>query len=207
MNGERGIDLNTDFQRSNVYTTITEEKTSLLKNNKTNEFVFVDYPLKKDGFSNYHLYLCYPERDNVLGQNNYSIQGYWSISSGNSPVIFRPEVHSSKFKRILASTQFLQGADSHWDNIDLTKFPDLKEFAGLEKQKNDVYEICNSLLEVYAKMQGDLSYVMVQPLYSSIDFEELGEITDVNYKTDINNFIAVFPAVAYNKASLNSQLY
>jgi hypothetical protein len=60
-------------------------------------------------------------------------------------------------------------------------------------------------------MQGKLSHVMVQPLYGNYpnlivdDIEYDSELVD--YKLDSDNFIAVFPSKAYNKASLVDQIY
>lgn len=216
MNGERGIDLNTDFQRANLCVTITEEKTSLLRNNETKEFLFIEDPTIKEGYTNYHLHILFPERDKTTGKKNDSITGRWSIERFQSPkciidgfaglyykpVMFNPEIHSSFCRRILASTARLNN-DPEWDKTTFIKTnDDVRIIYGY------VCNICSSLVEIFAKMQGELSYVMVQPLYSLNEHIIKGKrVITVRYKKDIDNFIAVFPAVAYNKARLKNQLY
>lgn len=214
MNGEKGIDYNTDFQRSYVNITIADEKTSLLMNNESKEFLFLESPTIKEGYTNYHLHILYPEIDYATGKKNASVKGSWSLLESTNrgennflgthqkTFIFDPDIHSIHCKRILASTQNLKGTNSNLITIDFNKHPNLDN-----TKKKDVYNICNSFVEKYAKMQGELSYVMVQPLCSTFNLGSLGEHTSVEYKTDINDFIALFPAVAYNKASLENQIY
>lgn len=216
MNSERGIDLNTDLQRAYVVVTITDEKTSLLQNKTTNEFIFVEEPSFYEEFINYHLHILYPDRDFHTGKRGFAIKNCWAIESLQSrewrdgeyvgphvkPVIYNPEVHSEYCNRILASTENLMGINS--DYIDFEIYP-----AWDNTKIKDVYNICNTLVEAYAKMKGEMKYVMVQPFYSlhSDIVVDNKPYTSVEYKKDENEFIAVFPAIAYNKACLINQLY
>jgi len=195
MNSERGIDGNTDFQRSYVIITDTDKKSSLLKNKETNELVFSEIPIVKEGYSNFHLHLLFPVKDQHTGKNNSSINGHWSIESlviskwrneqkvgpYLKPVLFNSEIHSSNCSRILASTANLKYVD----------------------------KICNSLIEAYVTTQGKLKYVMVQPFYDLYpDLLVDGEsYNSVSYKKDFDGYIAIFPAIAYNKARLENQWY
>jgi hypothetical protein len=197
-----GVDFNTNFQRSFVCATTTEEKTCLLKHNETKEFIFNEIPLNKEGYTNYHLHICFPDRDSHIGRENNCSEGQWSISPENEAVIFDPKIHSILNNRVLASTQMLMGNNPDWDDTDFTKYPEFDR-----TKSKDVYNICNSLIEAFANTNGKLEYVMVQPFYSSHGSGVSQSITHVKYKKDINNFIAVFPAIAYNYAGLKSQVY
>jgi hypothetical protein len=96
----------------------------------------------------------------------------------------------------------LMGTNPDWDDTDFTKHPEFDR-----TKSKDVYNICNSLIEAFASTNGKLEYVMVQPFYSYHSSGVSQGITHVKYKKDINNFIAVFPAIAYNYAGLKSQMY
>ena len=218
MNGERGTDPRTDFQRANIVITITNEKTSLLQNNKTKDFLFLEVPAEIEDHTNYQLHILFPDKDSTTGSRGLAINGYWAIESLQSrkwrdgefigpyikPIVFNSKIHSQYCYRILASTENLMGVNTEWVNTDFEKYPKLDK-----TKRKDVYNICNSLLEEYAKLQGKLKYVMVHPFYSShsdIIVDGKPHIS-VKYKKDENNFIAVFPAIAYNKVRLINQIY
>lgn len=218
MNGERGIDASTDFQRSYVVSTLTNEKTSLLQNQNTKEILFLDNPSIVEGHVNLHLHLLYPDRDSHTKRRGFAIKDNWAIESLDSrvwreggcvgphlkPIIFNPEIHSKYCNRILASTENLLGVNSDWDTTNYDEYPEW------DKTKiKDVYNICNSLVEEFVRLKGKLEYVMVHPLYGShSDIVVDGEpYISVEYKKDENDFIAVFPAISYNKANLINQIY
>lgn len=218
MNGERGTDPRTDFQRANIVITITNEKTSLLQNNKTKNFLFLEVPAEIEDHTNYHLHILFPDKDSTTGKRGFAINGCWAIESLQSrkwsdgefvgpylkPVVFNSKVHSKYCNRILASTENLMGHNSEWDIANIEQYPELDN-----TKIKDVYSICSSLVEEYVKFQGKLEYVMVHPFYGShSDIIVDGEpYISVEYKKDENDFIAVFPAIAYNKAKLINQLY
>lgn len=218
MNNEKGVDLNTDFQRSFLVISVTDEASSLLKNIESNKFHFSETKIIEEGFINFHLHLLYPQRDTHKGELNTSVKGKWSIEYPEwpnlknepiigtrlKPVIFDPEIHSSACIRILASTANLMGTNSNFQNDDLIKYKWRDK-----TNKKDVYNICNSLIEEYVSMQGQLEYVMIQPFYSYHQnfYADGRPYTSVEYKKDLDGFIAVFPALAYNRAELENQIY
>jgi hypothetical protein len=218
MNGERGTDPRTDFQRARVVITITNEKTCLLRNNKTKDFLFIESATEIEDHTNYHLHILFPDKDSTTGRRGFAIKGLWAIESLQTrtwrdgefvgpyikPVVFNPEIHSKYCYRILASTENLMGFNSDWDKSNIEQYPELDN-----TKIKDVYNICNSLVEEYVKFQGKLEYVMIHPFYgilSDIIIDGNPHIL-VEYKKDENDFIAVFPAIAYNKAKLINQLY
>lgn len=218
MNGERGIDANDNFLRSYVVCTLTNEKTSLIQNHNTKEFFFLDIPSIIENHVNYHLHILCPDRDPGTKRRGFASKNNWAIESFQTPeckvgefggkylkpVLFNPEIHSKHCNQILASTANLMGVNDDWDTINFDEYPEWDR-----TKIKDVYNICNSLVEEFVKLEGKLEYVMVQPFYGlHQDIIVDGEpYTSVEYKKDENDFIAVFPAIAYNKARLINQLY
>jgi hypothetical protein len=131
------------------------------------------------------------------------------LKVGNFPesqyktVIYDPDTNSPHCKMILASTEMLMGVKPDWDKNDYSDNP----YMDTTKWK-DVDNIYNSLVEVYVQMQGKLEYVMVHPYHSSRWISDLDCYSEsVEYKKDRNDFIAVFPALTYNKAPLVSHVH
>jgi hypothetical protein len=218
MNGERGLDSNTDFQRALIRTTITKEPTQLLQNLENTQFIYNDNPIILPGYINYHLHIIYPEYDKQTGYYNKPIKGNWCveylpkkisrngqfIGPGNILSIYDPNIMVGNCYHILASTAYL--VTELRDNI--PDIPGLKE--SIKRiQDEQIYRICPSLIEEYVKFNGKLEYVMVHPLYArfSKKLEKGMPLYFVKYKKDANNCIAVFSAIAYNRANLRNQLY
>jgi len=221
-NEGRGIDLNTDFKR--VYTRITEttDKTRLLiKIISPNEYrtdkntlKYSEEPTHKKGYVNLHMHLCRPEDnqlpkvENVWMLEDTRKEKYISSTFGYKRwghyklVRYNPDTMSSKWHNL---ERFFATTDPECLKVEDFRSRDYGApiMFGIE------YEIPKEFIKVYAESKGEIKYAMVQPLYSSHPpLKPDGERwTSTDYKKDVDGFLAMFPAVSYNKAMLESQLY
>jgi hypothetical protein len=228
-NEGRGSDINTDFKRVYVRVTETTDKTRLfIKTIEPNEYrvdnntlIYSEEPTHKKGYVNLHMHLCRPE-DHLLPK----VENVWMLEDTRNveyissnlgykrwghykPVRYNPDTMSGKWHKV---ERFFSTTDP--------ECLELKDFLnkGLESRRiwninlespRIRYKIPKEFIKVYAESKGDINYAMVQPFYSSHPPLEPGgeRWTSTSYKKDVEGYIAMFPAVSYNKAILKSQFY
>jgi hypothetical protein len=221
-NEGRGVDLNTDFKRVCVRVTETLNKTNLLiKSIQPNEIyvdkatlIYLDQPTHKEGYINLHMHLVRPEDFNSTSvENSWVLEDTRIVNYNNSkleyerfghykPVRINPDTMSGKWPKI---EKFFATTDPEClESIDYMKI----DFDSPMMHRIE-YQIPKEFIKAYAESKGELVYAMVQPLYSSYPPFESGleEWTSTDYKTDVDGFIAMFPALSYNNAMLKNQLY
>ena len=221
-NEGRGVDLNTDFKRVFVRVTETLNKTNLLiKSIEPKEIyvdkstlIYSDLQIHKEGYVNLHMHLIRPEdyksptienvwvlEDTRDIKHNSSTQEYERFGH-YKPVRYNPDTMSGKWhkiERFFASTDpdCLKSIDFMKRDFDFTFMHSIE------------YRIPKEFIRAYVESKGELVHAMVQPFYSSHEpFEPGGERwTSTDYKKDVDGFIAMFPALSYNIAMLENQLY
>jgi len=221
-NEGRGIDLNTDFKRVYVRVTETTDKTRLLIKivkptelyTDKNTLKYSEEPIHINGHVNLHMHLHRPE-DNKLPK----VRNVWMLEDTRKekyinstfgyerwghykPVRYNPDTMSSEWHNV---ERFFATTDPECLKVEDFMSRNKKEpiMFGIE------YKIPREFIKAYAESKGELENAMVQPFYSSHPpFEPGGERwTSTDYKKDMDGYIAMFPAVSYNKTMLESQLY
>ncbi len=222
INQGRGSDLNTDFKRVYVRVTETSDKTRLLikiteptkLEADKNTLLYSEEPIYKEGFVNLHMHLHRPEDytlpkvENVWMLEDTREVKYISRDLGYKrwghykPVRYNPDTMGGQWHKV---ERFFATTDSECLKFEdfLTRDDDAPIMFGIE------YEIPKEFIKAFAESKGELNYAMVQPFYSShAPFEPGGERwTSTDYKKDVNGYLAMFPAVSYNQAMLESQIY
>lgn len=221
-NEGRGTDLNTDFKRVYVRVTETTDKTRLLikiiepteLHADKNTLLYSEEPIHKVGYINLHMHLIrpgdgkLPKVENVWMLEDTRQVKYISSDFGYKrwghykPVRYNPLTMESKRHNV---QRFFATTDPECLKIEdfMSRDRDAPIMFGVE------YKIPREFIKAYAESKGEITYAMVQPFYSSLPpFEPGGERwTSTDYKKDMNGYIAMFPAVSYNKAILENQLY
>ena len=220
-NEGRGVDLNTDFKRVCVRITETSNKTNLLiKSIEPKEIyedkstlIYLDQPTNIEGYVNLHMHLVRPEDFKLTSiENSWVLEDTRIVNFNNStleyerlghykPVRYNPDKMNGKWPKI---EKFFATTDPEC----LQSIDYLKMDFDSAIMHNIEYKIPKEFIKAYAESKGELVYAMVQPLYSSYPFEFVEEQwTCIDYKIDMDGFIAIFPALSYNKAILKNQLY
>ena len=227
-NQGRGIDSDTDFKRVYVVVTETTDKTRLLikiiepteLHADENTLLYSEEPINKAGYVNLHMHLIRPEDgklpkvENVWMLEDTRQVKYFSSEFGYKrwghfkPVRYNPETMGSErhgLDRFFATTDpecldtLFETDIEKW----MSRIRDAPIMFGVD------YKIPREFIKAYAESKGEITYAMVQPFYlSHPPFEPGGERwTSTDYKKDVDGYIAMFPALSYNKSILESQLY
>lgn len=221
-NEGKGIDLNTDFKR--VYTRITEttDKTRLLIKiieptelyADKNTLLYSEEPIHKSGYVNLHMHLIRPE-DVKLPR----VENVWMLEDTRQVKYISSEFGYKRwghYKPVRYNPETMGGKWYNLERFFATTDPECLKVEHFMKRDRDApimfgvnYKIPKEFINAYAESKGEITYAMVQPFYSSHPpFIPGGESrTSTDYKKDVDGYIAMFPALSYNKAMLESQIY
>lgn len=221
-NEGRGTDLNTDFKRVYVRVTETSDKTRLLIKSAEakelytdkNTLLYSEEPMHKVGYVNLHMHLVRPE-DYKLPK----VENVWMIEDTRQAKYISSELGYKKWGHYKPVRYNSETMGNQWNKVErffATTDPEcLTDEDFMSRDINEPiifgvdYKIPKEFIKAYAESKGELNYAMVQPFYSSYPPLEPGgeRWTSTDYKKDMEGYIAMFPALSYNKAMLESQLY
>lgn len=221
-NDGRGTDLNTDFKRVYVRVTETTDKTRLLIKSieatkiyaDKNTLLYSEAPLNKEGYVNLHMHLIRDE-DSTLP----NVENVWVLEDTRQVNYISSDLGYKKWGHYKPVRYNHNSMGSELHNVErffATTDPDclkLENFMARDRNAPIMfgvkYEIPTEFIKAYAESKGEIEYAMVQPFYSSHpSFKSGGERwTSTDYKKDVDGYLAMFPALSYNKAMLKNQLY
>lgn len=221
-NEGRGTDLNTDFKRVYVRITETTDKTRVLIKiidstelyADKNTLLYSEEPIHKAGYINLHMHLIRPE-DGKLPK----VENVWMLEDTRQVKYINSDFGYKRWGHYKPVRYNPETMGSEWHKVErffATTDPECLKFEDFMSRDRDApimfgvdYKIPREFIKAYVESKGEITYAMVQPFYSSHPPFEQGDEswTSTSYKKDVDGYIAIFPALSYNKAMLESQLY